>query len=309
MTDIKIKIGNEEFQNPIWTASGTFGYGKEFEDFFDIEKVGAIITKTVTVSAREGNTPPRVVETPSGLLNSIGLENKGADRFRKENYPYLKRLKTKIIISVAGGNEKEFEKCVEKLSEKHFPNAFEINLSCPNVIHKGTKCRLIAQDPKVTEKIVKKVKKITRRIVIAKLTPNVTDIAEIARAAEIGGADAVSMVNTYMGIAVDTEEQKPILGNIVGGLSGPAIKPLALKAVRDAYKKIKIPIIGIGGIMRGMDVVEFMLCGAQAVQIGTANFVNPNAYDVILQEFKDYLKRKNIKKLSYLIGKIEKQNV
>ncbi|MFH1395502.1 MAG: dihydroorotate dehydrogenase [Candidatus Omnitrophota bacterium] len=307
--DIKIKIGNEEFKNPIWTASGTFGYGKEFEDFFDIEKIGAIITKTVTVNAREGNAPPRVVETPSGLLNSIGLENKGADKFREENYPYLKKLKTKIIISIAGNNEKEFEQCIEKLSEKHFPNAFEINLSCPNVDHLGARYRLIAQDPRATEKIVKSVKKRSQQIVIAKLTPNVTDIAEIASAAENGGADAVSLVNTYMGIAVDAQEQTPVLGNIIGGLSGPAIKPMALKAVRDAYQKIKIPIIGIGGIMRGMDVVEFMLCGAKAVQVGTANFVNPDGYNLILKEFKDYLKRKNIKKLNSIIGKIGNQSV
>ncbi|MBU1894910.1 MAG: dihydroorotate dehydrogenase, partial [Candidatus Omnitrophica bacterium] len=242
MTDIKIKIGNKEFKNPIWMASGTFGYGKEFEDFLDIEKIGAIITKTVTLTAREGNKPPRIVETPAGLLNSIGLENKGADKFKEEMYSYLKKINTKIIISVAGGTGKEYEECVEKLSEKNFPDAFEINLSCPNVTHEGTKYQLIAQDPILTEKIIKMVKKKTKSVVIAKLTPNVTDVSEIARAVENGGADAVAMVNTYMGIAVCAEEQKAVLGNVVGGLSGPAIKPMALKAVRDAYKKIKIPI-------------------------------------------------------------------
>jgi len=305
--DLKIKIGKVTFKNPVWVASGTFGYGEEFQDFVDLEKIGAIITKTVTPKAREGNPPPRIVETPSGLLNSIGLENKGIDHFIKELYPFLKKLKTRIIVSIAGSGAEDFVRCAEKLTGKDVPDAIEINLSCPNVTHTGTRYRVVSQDPRGTAKIVAAVRRKTGCILIAKLTPNVTNIAEIACAAEEAGADAVSLVNTYEGMAVDAEEMKPVLGNVVGGLSGPAIKPMALKAVRDVYNSIKVPVIGIGGIMTGIDVAEFMLCGARAIQIGTANFTDPGAYGRILEEFEAYLRRKKIKKASSLTGKICRQ--
>lgn len=281
--NLEIKIANVTFKNPIWVASGTFGYGEEFTDFVDLNEVGAIITKTVTLNAKEGNPPPRIVETASGMLNSIGLENKGAKVFKEENYARLKNIKTKIIVSIAGTSTEEFIKCVKILAEKDFPAAFELNLSCPNVTHGKTKYKLIAQDPKATEQIVAEVKKQTHSPVIAKLSPNVTDIVEIAKAAEKGGANAVSLVNTYLGMAVDLKNKKPLL---FGGLSGSAIKPLALRAVWEVHKNISIPIIGIGGIMTGADVAEFILCGAQAVQIGTANLIDPDAYIRILQEFK-----------------------
>lgn len=302
--DLVTKIAGIVFKNPIWTASGTFGAGGEFQDFLNLDTIGAIVTKTVTLNAREGNPPPRVVETSSGLLNSIGLENKGIDAFQKEDYPFLKKLKTKIIISIAGEGLLAIQKCAAYFTDKNFPAAIELNLSCPNVAHGGTKYSLIAQDPRLTEEIVRTVKKETARPVIAKLTPNVTDIAEIAGAAEAGGADAVSLVNTYMGIAVDAYSMKPILGNCVGGLSGPAIKPLALKAVWDVYKKVKIPIIGIGGIMTGLDAAEFMLAGASAVEVGTANFTDPAICARILKEFKEYLNIKNIKSARELVGKL-----
>lgn len=282
--NLEIKIGNVKFKNPIWVASGTFGYGEEFTDFMDLDDVGAIVTKTVTLNAKQGNPPPRILETASGLLNAIGLQNDGAEVFREENYARLKKIKTKIIVSIAGTSVEEFIKCTQILAEQDFPAALELNLSCPNVCYGKTKYKLIAQDPKLTEQIVRAVKKQTHLPLIAKLSPNVTDLTEIAQAAEVGGADAVVLVNTYLGMAVDLENKKPLL---IGGLSGPAIKPLALRAVWEVHDNISIPIIGVGGIMTGADVAEFMLCGAKAVQVGTANLVDPDAYIRILQEFKD----------------------
>lgn len=302
--DLTVKIKDQTFKNPVWVASGTFGYGEEFKDFIDLEKVGAIITKTITLNAREGNPPPRIVETSSGMLNSIGLENKGIEHFVEKYYPFLEKLDTKTIVSIAGRDKDEFEKCIEAL-EAISPDAIEINLSCPNVVHRQTKHKLIAQDPETTEEIIAAVRKKTESVLIAKLTPNVTDISEIALAAEAGGADALSVVNTYLGMAVDAEEMKPILGNVVGGLSGPAIKPMALKAVYDVAKKVKVPVIGIGGIMTGRDVAEFMLCGAAAVQVGTANLADPSAHNKILSEFEEYLDEKGIKKASDIVGKLK----
>jgi dihydroorotate dehydrogenase (NAD+) catalytic subunit len=303
--NLQTKIGKITFKNPIWVASGTFRYGEELEEFVDLENIGAIVTKTVTLKPRPGNPPPRLVETPSGMFNSIGLENKSAAVFKQEHYARLKKLNTNVIISIGGASPEEFVECIRILSNKDFPSAFELNLSCPNVPHSKTKYRLTAQDPKLTEQIIVAVKKITKLPIIAKLSPNVTDIAEIAKAAQAGGADAISLVNCYLGIMVDAETMRPLIGNITGGLSGPAIKPLALRAVWEVYNVVSIPIIGIGGIMTGTDVAEFMLCGAKAVQIGTANLVDPDAHARILQEFKDYLSRKNINQLKDLIGKLQ----
>jgi len=303
--NLKTTIGKLEFKNPIWVASGTFRYAEELADFIDINKIGAIITKTVTLKAREGNSPPRLVETAAGLLNSIGLENAGVENFKKSHYERLKKIKTNVIINIAGNSVEDFVNCVDVLAEKNFPHAFELNLSCPNVEHQQSKYRLLAQDPNLTEQIVRAVKDKVQQPVVVKLTPNVTDIAEIAKAAEQGGADAISLVNTYLGMAVDANTMRPLLGNVIGGLSGPAIKPLALRAVWEVYNKISIPIIGIGGIMSGIDVAEFMLCGASAVQIGTANLVDPNAYTRITEEFNDYLAAKKISELDHLIGKVK----
>jgi len=302
--NLKSAIGNTTFKNPIWVASGTFRYGEEFAEFLDLAKIGAIVTKTVTLKPRDGNPPPRLVETASGLLNSIGLENKGAEHFKATHYDRLKKIGTKIIVNIAGTSAEEFVECAKVLAEDNFPHLFELNLSCPNVEHKQNKHRLLAQDPVVTEKIVAMVKKKIKQPIIVKLTPNVTDIAEIARAAEQGGADAISLVNTYLGMAVNANTMKPLLGNVIGGLSGPAIKPLALRAVWEVYQKVSIPIIGIGGIMSGIDVAEFMLCGATAVQIGTANLINPNAYTKISTEFINYLKTKKITSPDQFIGKL-----
>ncbi|MFH1877780.1 MAG: dihydroorotate dehydrogenase [Candidatus Omnitrophota bacterium] len=303
--DLRIKIGGTVFKNPVWSASGTFGSGREFTEFIDVSEAGAIVAKTVTLEAREGNPPQRIVETPSGMLNSIGLENKGVEFFKQENYPFLKSVKTRVVISVAGFSAEDFAECAERASEKNFPDAIEVNLSCPNVKHGLTRGRLIAQDAGATRRTVARVRKKTGCLVIAKLTPNVTDIAEIARAAEDGGADAVSLVNTYLGMAVDAYKMKPVLGNIVGGLSGPAIKPMALRAVWEVYKAVKVPVIGMGGIMSGTDAAEFMLCGARAVQVGTANLADPAAHNRILREFREYLDENKIKKASDLTGRLQ----
>ena len=303
--DLTAKIGKIKFSNPIWVASGTFGCGEDFKDFLDLKTIGAIVAKTVTLKGREGNRPPRVVETASGMLNAIGLENGGAQMFKQGCYPLLKKAGTRIIVSISGPSEKEFAECAKILAEKSFPDAFEVNLSCPNIAHGKKSGALIAQDPKATEKIIKSIKKTCPHLTIAKLTPNVTSIGEIAKAAEAGGADAVSLVNTYYGMAVDSDSMSPVLGNITGGLSGPAIKPMALKAVYDVYKAVKIPIIGMGGIMSGRDVAEFMLCGAACVQVGTANLTDPTNYKKILKEFEQYLKEKNIKQASSLVGKLK----
>lgn len=307
MIDMKVKIGKLVFRNPIWVASGTFGYGKEFEDFFELDRLGAVVTKTITLNAREGNPPPRVVETPSGILNSIGLENKGIEHFKKEYLPALREQNTRLVVSIAGFSKEDFERCAEKLSGKDPVDAIEINLSCPNVKHGHTRHSLIAQDPVATKDIVAAVRKRTKAVLIAKLTPNVTDIGLVAEAAERGGADAVSLINTYFGMAVDPETMEPLLGNVTGGVSGPAIKPMALKAVWDVSRRVRIPVIGIGGIMRGEDVVEFMLCGASAVQVGTANLVDPPACARIIGEFEAYLRRKRIGKARDLIGKLRVQ--
>lgn len=303
--DLTTKIGKVVFKNPIWVASGTFGYGQEYEDFLNLNEVGAIVTKTITLEAREGNPPPRIIETPSGMLNSIGLENKGVSHFKEEYLPFLKKLNTRLVVSIAGSTKAEFVKCAEELTGKLKPDVLELNLSCPNVSHKGAKGLLFSQDAKITKSIISAVRKRAACALIAKLTPNVTDITAIARAAEAGGADAVSLVNTYFGMAVDLEQWKPALGNVTGGLSGPAIKPMALKAVWDVSRSVKVPVVGIGGIMTGLDAVEFMLCGASAVQVGTANFADPDAHARILGEFKEYLRSKKIDKANKLVGKLK----
>jgi len=300
-----IKLGRLELKNPVILASGTCGFGEEIKKLVDINKLGAIITKTITLEKREGNPPPRVVESAAGLLNSIGLDNDGLKDFMFNKVPYLERLKTSVIVSIAGDATDEFVKLTEQISKIPCVKAIEVNLSCPNVTHRNTKFTLLAQDANSVEKIIARLRKITRLGLIAKLSPNVTDIKTIARAAKAGGADCVSLVNTYPGMAVDINTMKPRLGGITGGLSGPAIKPLALKCVRDVYNSIKIPVIAAGGIMQAEDAIEFILCGASAVQVGTANFINPRAPLEILEGIQKYLKRKKINSIKNLVGKLK----
>lgn len=297
-----IRIGKLKLKNPVMVASGTFG--PEYSKFFDINKLGAYVAKTITLNARTGNQPPRVVDTPSGMLNSIGLENKGLDDFIKDKLPKLKSVKAPIIASIAGDDTDEFVKLAAGLTRTKKISGLEINLSCPNVKH-GKRDFLIAQDETATREIIKAVRRATNLTIIAKLSPNVTDISRIALAAQTAGADAVSLVNTFIGVAIDIETQKPVLGNITGGLSGPAIKPIALRMVRDVYKKVNIPIIGIGGIMDYKDAIEFMLCGASAVQIGTASFINPLVATEVIGGLKKYMVKNKVKDIKELIGTLK----
>ena len=294
-----VRIGSMNLANPIMVASGTFGDG--YAELIDIDSLGAVVTKTVTLSSRVGNPAPRVAETASGMLNSIGLENKGVEDFIKNKLPPLERYRTKLIVSISGDDEKEFRKLASALNGVKRIDALELNLSCPNIKH-GHREGLIAQDEEAVYKVVKAVRSVTDLTIIAKLTPNITDITKPALSAEAAGADAVLIANTYLGMAVDAKTRRPVLGNIVGGLSGPAIKPIALRMVWQAYQKLKIPIIGCGGIMNSNDAIEFILCGAQAVQVGTANFVNPNACKEILAGLAKHLKDHTIKDINELKG-------
>jgi dihydroorotate dehydrogenase (NAD+) catalytic subunit len=299
---VGVKIGKLRLKNPIITASGTFG--PEYAELVDINKLGAYIAKTITMNARTGNPPPRVVDTPSGMLNSIGLENKGLDDFIKNKLPKLRNIKIPVIASIAGDDTREFKELAKGLSKIKKIAAIEINLSCPNVKH-GKRDFLVAQDERATYETVKAVRRSTQLAIIAKLSPNVTDITKIAKAAEAAGADAVSLVNTFIGMAVNIETGRPVLGNITGGLSGPAIKPIALRMVRESFKKINIPIIGMGGIMDYKDAIEFILCGSTAIQVGTANFVNPGAVVEITGGIKKYMKKNKISDIKGLIGALK----
>lgn len=299
---LEVRLGKLKLKNPVMAASGTFG--TEYGELIDINKLGAYIAKTITLNARIGNSPPRVCETPSGMLNSIGLENRGLDDFIKNKIPELKRLKMPLIASIAGDDAVEFKELARALGKVKKIAALEINLSCPNVKH-GRRDLCFAQDEEATYGIIEAVRKSTALTVIAKLSPNVTDIKRIAKAAERAGADAVSLINTLVGMAVDIDMQRPVLGNVTGGLSGPAIKPIALRMVREAYSSIKIPVVGIGGIMDHKDAVEFMLCGASAVQVGTANFVNPAASIEIIDGIKNYMAKNSMKEIKGLIGALK----
>ena len=302
MVDLSIKIGKLKLKNPVIAASGTFGM--EYRELIDVGLLGAIITKTITLKNRAGNPPPRIAETASGMLNSIGLENKGLDDFIKNKIPLFPANKTVLIVSIAGDNEDEFAQLAKALDKIKKVSAIELNLSCPNIKHGNRGC-LIAQDEEATRAVVKSVRRVTTLPIIAKLTPNVTDIIKIAKAAQEGGADALSLINTFYGMAVDIETRRPKLGNITGGLSGPAIKPLAIRFVYETYKAVDIPIIGMGGIMNYEDAIEFMLCGAAAVQIGTANFVNPAAYIDIIKGIKAYSEKNKLRSVKDIIGKLK----
>jgi len=302
VVDLSVKIGKLKLKNPVMAASGTFG--PEYGELTDINSLGAYIAKTITLKPRIGNTPPRIAETASGMLNSIGLENKGVEDFIKNRLPLLKKIRVPIIVSIAGEYDRELKELARRLDKIKKVEALEINLSCPNIKH-GNRQGLIAQDKIATYEAVKAVRKATGLTLIVKLSPNVTDITNIAKAAEKAGADALSLVNTFIGMVVDIETKKPKLGNITGGLSGPAIKPLALKFVWDAYNAVHIPVIGIGGITDYKDAVEFILCGATAVQVGTANFVNPDTFIEIIGGIRKYLVINKIKDVRNLVGKLE----
>ncbi|MFH1995623.1 MAG: dihydroorotate dehydrogenase [Candidatus Omnitrophota bacterium] len=299
-TALRVTIGKLTFPNPVMAASGTFGVGEEYGAFFRIGSLGAIVTKTITLKPRIGNPPDRVVETSSGMLNSIGLENKGLRGFLESSLPFLKKLTVPVIVSIAGESAREFAELTRSLDDVRRVAAVELNLSCPNV---GHTTRMMAQDEKAAFSVVRAAKQSARRIgVIAKLSPKVTDIGAIAYAAERAGADAVSLINTVPGVAIDIHSKRSRLGMPSGGLSGPAIKPIALEAVREARRAVDIPIIGVGGIMTAEDAIEFILCGASAVQVGTASFVNPKAALEVLEGIKKYAAKQNVRNISELVG-------
>ncbi len=299
MAKVDVNIGNLYCKNPIFTASGTFGFGIEFEDFINIDDLGGIIVKGTTLEPRQGNDYPRMAETPSGMLNSVGLQNKGIDYFIDKIYPQIKHYKTNVVVNVSGSKIDDYVVVAEKLSTlEHIP-AIELNISCPNVkeggMAFGTSCSSAAQ-------ITKEIRKVYPKTLIVKLSPNVTNIAEIAKTVEDEGADAVSLINTILGMAIDINTRKPKLSTIVGGLSGPAVKPIALRMVWQVYNAVKIPIIGLGGIMNADDAIEFFLAGASAIQIGTANFVNPAVSIEIVSGIKNYLDKHGFGSIDDIIG-------
>ena len=302
MGALNIHINGLELNNPVTTASGTFGNGIEYDDFIDINQLGGIFVKSITATSRQGNDYPRMAETSSGMLNAVGLQNKGVDYFIEHIYPKIKHYNTKIIANVPGSTVQEYVEVCEKLSDLESISGVEINISCPNVkeggMAFGTSCP-------ATAKVVKEVRKVYKKTLIIKLSPNVTDITEFARISESEGADAISLINTLLGMAIDADTRKPKLSTITGGLSGPAIKPVALRMVWQCYKAVKIPIFGIGGIMNAKDAIEFLLAGATAVQVGTANFIDPSITLKIVQGIKDYLTKYNIKHVSDLTGNLE----
>lgn len=283
-----VKIGQLELKNPVLTASGTFGYGLEFADFIDLNRLGGFIVKGTTLHHREGNPYPRMAETPSGMLNAVGLQNKGVDYFIENIYPKLTGLNTNVIVNVSGSCIEDYVATAEKINAlEHIP-AIELNISCPNVKQGGM---AFGTSAKAAEEVVAAVRNVYQKTLIVKLSPNVTDITEIARAAESAGADSVSLINTLLGMAIDAEKRKPILSTITGGLSGACVKPIALRMVWQVSKAVNIPIIGLGGIMNATDAIEFLLAGASAVQIGTANFIDPAVTVKVVEGIEAYMQR------------------
>jgi len=302
MRDLNIKIHNLELRNPVMTASGTFGYGWEYEDFVDFHRLGGIIVKATTGSHREGNRYPRMAETYKGMLNAIGLQNKGVDYFVSEIYPRIKDYPTNVIVNVSGSTVEEYEMVAEKINVLENIPAIELNISCPNVkeggMAFGTSCAS-------AQSVTRAVRQVFKKTLIVKLSPNVTNIAEIAKAVEDEGADCLSLINTLLGMAIDAEKRTPVLSTVTGGLSGPAIKPIALRMVWQVSKAVKIPLIGIGGISSATDAIEFILAGASAVQVGTANFVDPSVTMKIVDGIEDYLNRHRISSVKELIGALK----
>ena len=297
----KVNIAGVEFKNPVMVASGTFGSGAEYDEFVDLNRLGAVVTKGVANVPWEGNPTPRIAETYGGMLNAVGLQNPGYDLFAKRDIPYLKKYDTNIIVNVCGRTTEDYIDVVEKLGHEEV-DMLEINISCPNVKHGGI---AFGQDPKAVEAITKEVKKVAKQPVIMKLSPNVTDITEMAKAAEAGGADALSLINTLTGMQIDVERQKFVLANKTGGLSGPAIKPVAVRMVYQVANAVKVPIIGMGGITNAKDAMEFILAGATAVSVGTANFNNPHTTIDVIDGIEDYMKRHNVEDINSLIGLVK----
>jgi len=302
---LEVDVGKIRMKNPVMTSSGTFGYGEEFSPFIDLNKLGAMVLKGITLKPRMGNPPPRIIETPSGMLNAIGLQNVGLEALITEKLPYLQKFNTPVIINISGDILEEYVELarrLDKVSQDKKIAGLEINISCPNVEQGGMTW---GTDPRSTYQVVNEVRKVTSLPLITKLSPNVTDIRVIAQAAEEAGADAISLINTLIGMAIDINSRQPQLANIKGGLSGPAIKPIALWLVWQVFQEVNIPIIGMGGIMDAQDALEFMIAGARAVSIGTANLVNPKTSIEIIEGIEEYLIENEIEDVNELVGSLE----
>lgn len=302
MDKLAVNIGNLFLKNPVMTASGTFGYGKEFSDFIDLSQLGGICVKGTTIHDRQGNAYPRMAETPSGMLNAVGLQNKGVDYFAQKIYPEIKDYDTNIVVNVSGSTVEDYVACTEKLRDLDKVPAIELNISCPNVKEGGMAFGTCATS---AAEVTKAVREVWNRTLIVKLSPNVTDITEIARAVESEGADAVSLINTLMGMAIDIHRRRPKLSTITGGLSGPCVKPVAVRMVWQTYNAVKIPIIGMGGISCWEDAIEFILAGSTAIQIGTYNFIDPTISVKVAEGISQYLDRNGISSVKELVGALE----
>ena len=302
MADLRTSIGKLELANPVMTASGTFGYGTEFADFVDLDKLGGVIVKGTTLHHREGNPYPRMAETPSGMLNAVGLQNKGVDYFCEHIYPTIKDYKTRMIVNVSGSAVEDYVATAERINALENIPAIELNISCPNVKQGGMAFGVTA---KGAAEGVSAVRKAYDKTLIVKLSPNVTDITEIARAAEGAGADSVSLINTLLGMAIDAERRRPVLSTVTGGMSGPAVKPIALRMVWQVAKAVRIPIVGLGGITNATDAIEFLLAGASAIEVGTTNFMDPAVTGKIVDGINDYLDRHGFASVRDIIGALE----
>lgn len=302
MANLKVKLGKLHLKNPVMTASGTFGYGTEYLDFVDMSRIGGIIVKGTTLRERQGNPYPRMAETPSGMLNAVGLQNKGIDYFVSHIYPGIKDIDTNVMINLSGSTLEDYVKTAEIINTLDKIPGIELNISCPNVkeggMAFGVSCVAAAQ-------VVAEVRKVYNKELMVKLSPNVTDVAEIARAVEGAGADSISLINTLLGMAIDAKTRKPILSTITGGLSGPAVKPIALRMVWQVANAVKVPVIGLGGIMNATDAIEFMLAGATAIQVGTANFIDPSISEKIVDGIDDYLNKNGYASAADIIGAME----
>ncbi|WP_297071811.1 dihydroorotate dehydrogenase [uncultured Duncaniella sp.] len=300
MANLSVNIGGLELQNPVMTASGTFGYGEEFTPFIDINRLGAYIIKGTTLNPRQGNDYPRMVETPAGMLNAVGLQNKGVDYFIEHIYPRIKDYKSHLIVNVSGANVEDYAETARRLHPLDGVKAIEVNISCPNVKEGGMAFGTTTSGAAAVTKAVREA--YPGKTLIVKLSPNVTSIADIARAVEAEGADSVSLINTLMGMSIDVEKRRPHLSTVTGGLSGPAVRPVAVRMVWQVAKAVNIPVVGLGGIMNGRDAIEFMLAGARAIEIGTANFVDPAVTMKVIDYMEDYCQRHGISDINEIVG-------
>jgi dihydroorotate dehydrogenase (NAD+) catalytic subunit len=300
--NLSIELAGIRLNNPVIAASGTFGYGEEFDRFADLRRIGGICVKGTSLRPIDGNLPPRLFPTPSGMLNSIGLENVGVDAFIRDKMPFLRKAGCAVFVNVFGFDEDEYAEVVDKLNGCDGIAAYELNISCPNTKHGGM---VFGQSPELTRQLVRALKLRSRRALIVKLSPNVTDIVELARAAEDGGADALTVANTFLAMAIDTDTFKPRIHTVTGGLSGPAIRPITLRMVYQCSRAVSIPVIGLGGITKAEDAVEYFLAGASAVQVGTANFYDPRASLRVLEGLEDFLKKKRLSSIRDIVGQMK----